>query len=57
MTKVDKLILEIAKFSPMAWTLKTEQDKQNLCEFVKEFALSVIHDKELLNELLKEDEF
>ena len=57
MTKIDKLILETAIYSPMAWTLKTEQDKQNLCEFVKEFALSVLHDKSIQYQLLKEDEF
>lgn len=57
MIKIDKLVLDAAAYYPVAWTLKTEQDKQNLCEFVKEFALSVLHDKSIQYQLLKEDEF
>jgi len=51
--KLDEVIIELARFSPMSWTLKTEQDKQNLCEFVKAFALDAIHDNDIQIELMK----
>lgn len=53
--KLDEMILELARFSPMSWTVQTDFDKKNLCEFVKAFALDALHDLDIQHELLKED--
>lgn len=53
--KLDEMILELARFSPMSWTVQTDFDKKNLCEFVKAFALDTLHDLDIQHELLKED--
>lgn len=54
--KLDEMILDLARFSPMSWTVQTDFDKKNLCEFVKAFALDALHDLDVRNELLKEEE-
>lgn len=53
MSELDEYILELAEFSSVAWTLQTEQDKQNLCEFVKNFALIALNDSVVQQQLFK----
>lgn len=47
----DELLVERARFSPVAWAVQTEQDRKNLCEFVKSICLDCIYDGELQNKL------
>lgn len=54
MSMIEEYILERAKYSPMAWTLKCETDKQNLCEFVKGFMLDAIYDANIQKQLMEE---
>lgn len=56
MSKIDDYIIELVRMSPLSWTSQTEHDRENLCEFVKSFALDVLHDKNLQKDLLEEIE-
>jgi len=50
--EIDKLIIELARFSPMAHAVQTEFDKKNFVEFVKQFACDVVDDIKLRELLL-----
>lgn len=53
--KLDEMLIERARKSPMAWTVQTVFDKKNFCEFIKAFALDALHDTDIQEELLKEE--
>lgn len=56
MSKLDKMIIDRARVSPMAWTVQTSFDRVNFLEFVKSFALDAIHDTIIQKQLLEINE-
>ena len=53
MKEIDKLIIERARISPLAFAVQTEMDKENFVAFVKAFALDAIHDLSISQKLFE----
>lgn len=53
MKEIDKLIIERARISPLAFAVQTEMDKENFVAFVKAFTLDAIHDLSISQELFE----